>query len=108
MFAVSGTCQADDARSDTESDSGHETDRLADLVRQLTERLAEQTAIAAMWQERARILSERLALEAPPAPGAPLAAPGAPDPPNLTPGPLAESGPIRGPWWRRWLLAISG
>jgi excisionase family DNA binding protein len=38
----------------------------------------------------------------------PAAAPGTPEPPDLTPGPLAESGPTRGPWWRRWLLAISG
>src|SRR5215210_7445821 len=33
--------------------NGHEAGHLAELVRELTDRLTEQTAVAAMWQERA-------------------------------------------------------
>ena len=39
-----------------------EADRLADLVRELTDRLAEQTGLTAVWMERARVLSDLLAL----------------------------------------------
>jgi hypothetical protein len=54
-----------------------------------------------MWQERARILSERLALEAPPAPGSPLTAPTVPEAPEPTPRlPLAHAR-----LWAPWLLA---
>jgi excisionase family DNA binding protein len=55
-------------------------------------------------------LRQRLAdLEAPPAPESPLTAPTAPEPPDLTPGGApTESAAVTGPWWRRWLLAISG
>jgi excisionase family DNA binding protein len=75
------------------AEAGH----LADLVRQLTDRLAEQSAVAAMWQERARVLAERLALAAPESPESPLTAPGAPESPNLTPGPPPAPEPVTGP-----------
>jgi hypothetical protein len=43
-----------------------EADRLADLVRELTGRVSELSATAAMWQARAGMLEERmLALQAP-------------------------------------------
>jgi excisionase family DNA binding protein len=45
----------------TETVNGHEADRLADLVRDLTVRLSEQTGLTAMWQERAGQLGDRLA-----------------------------------------------
>jgi hypothetical protein len=35
------------------------------LVRELSAKLAESAAVAAMWQERARVLEERFALAAP-------------------------------------------
>jgi len=35
------------------------------LVSQLSQKLAEASAVSAMWQERARVLGERLALSAP-------------------------------------------
>jgi hypothetical protein len=38
---------------------------LVSLVRELSEKLAESAAVAAMWQERARVLGEQLALAAP-------------------------------------------
>lgn len=53
------------ATTDKPTDSGQEADRLALLVRELSERLAEQAAVAAMWQERARVLADQLALSGP-------------------------------------------
>jgi hypothetical protein len=45
----------------TETANGHEADRLADLGRDLTVRLSEQTGLTAKWQERAGQLGDRLA-----------------------------------------------
>src|SRR5436853_2182974 len=45
-----------------------EAGHLAVLVRELSERLADQTALTAIWQERALVLSDQLALAAPTAP----------------------------------------
>jgi excisionase family DNA binding protein len=42
-----------------------EADRLAVLVRELSDRLAEQTGLTAVWMERCRVLSDQLALAAP-------------------------------------------
>jgi len=52
---------------------------LAVLVRELSERLAEQTGLTAMWQERARVLAGQLALAAPE---------GSQTPPDANPGPV--------------------
>jgi len=83
------------ATSDTETASGHEAGHLAALVRALTERLAEQTGLTAMWQERARMLSDQLALEAPKSPPDASTAPQTVEPPTDTPTPL----------WR-WLALV--
>jgi excisionase family DNA binding protein len=95
------------ATADTETDSGHEADRLADLVRELTVRLSEQTGLTAMWQERAGTLADRLtaaesqllALAAPPE--SPLVARTAPKPVE----------PTQEPWWRplarAWIAGLS-
>jgi hypothetical protein len=52
------------------------------LIERLTERLAEQTGLTAMWQERTGTLSDRLALAE-----SRLAALEAPQPENATLGP---------------------
>jgi excisionase family DNA binding protein len=83
-----------------------EADRLADLVRELTDRLAEQTALTAIWQERARVLSDQLALTAP---QSPTEAPGEtetpePIPHKASPTPLGD--PLA-PLWRRLWLALA-
>ena len=83
--------------ADTAVSSGHEAVHLAALVHDLTVRLSESSAVAAMWQERARVLEERLAL------AAPAQSPGAS---NLTrESPDTGSGP-RGPFPRVWLPAV--
>ena len=87
----------------------HEADRLADLVRDLSERLAEQMAMTALWMERARVLSEQLALAAPQSAAerpqdARETAEGSE--PIWEPSPASE--PVSSPWWRRWLSAVSG
>src|SRR5215217_6685855 len=48
--------------SDTETVMAGQADHLAGLVRELSDKLAAATATAAMWQERAGTLSDRLAL----------------------------------------------
>ena len=49
-----------------ESATAAEADRLADLVRELTGRVSDLSAAAAMWQARAQVLDERVRmLEAP-------------------------------------------
>jgi hypothetical protein len=63
---------------------------LAELVERLTERLAEQTGLTAMWQERAGTLADRLAvaeskLLALEAPKTSLAASMAEQPPDPSP-----------------------
>jgi hypothetical protein len=95
---------------------------LAELVERLTERLAEQTGLTAMWQERAGTLADRLAvaeskllaLEAPKTSLAASTAEQPPDPspepsppPDPFPAPLPPS-PNAAPWWRRWLSAVYG
>jgi hypothetical protein len=62
--------------------------QLAELFRELTARLADQAAIAAMWQERARVLAEQLALSAP---TSAVDASTAPETPGPAPGPLGRS-----------------
>jgi hypothetical protein len=74
------------------------TAELVELVERLTERLTEQSAVAAMWQERARMLGDQLALAAP---QQPQTASGAPDPPAPTtdaPGPLPARLRALVPW----------
>lgn len=77
----------------TETDSGHEVGHLADLVRELSTRLADQTALTAIWQERARVLGDQLALAAPVA---------QPEPAAVT----TPSGPAVPIWRRWWSLAL--
>jgi hypothetical protein len=72
------------------------TAELIELVERLTERLAEQSAVAAMWQERARMLSDQLALAAP---QQPVEAPGGPAPAEPT---VEPPGARARPWWRWW------
>jgi hypothetical protein len=62
------------------------------LVRELSDKLAESAAVAAMWQERARMLGDQLALAAP---QQPTEAPGATE----APAPATDA-PV--PWWRSW------
>jgi hypothetical protein len=69
---------------------------LIGLVDRLQRDNQELAATAAVWQERARILSEQLALQAPQPENATVDAPGSterPEPPMEPPG----------SWWRRWL-----
>jgi excisionase family DNA binding protein len=121
--------------SATGSDVAVQADRLADLVRELSDRLADQTAMTALWMERARVLGEQLALTAPEAPqdakNGTLNAPTAMQGPEPYTGPSAPStapeaatadrpnaalriedhpyhGAPRSPWWRRWLAAVYG
>jgi Helix-turn-helix domain len=105
------------ATSDTETDVTVQADRLADLVRELSERLADQTAMTALWMERARILTEQLALQAPQPENGTLGASTATQPSDPSTEPSAPAGapdastadrPIPAPWWRRWLLAVYG
>ncbi len=85
------------ATSATETAGAVEADRLADLVRELTGRVAELSATAAMWQARAQVLDERVrALEAPRPEPAPEA---------FKSAAVADLSP---PWWRRLLLAVYG
>lgn len=88
------------ATVDTETDTrpsmaavSAEADHLADLVRELTGKLAEQTALTAVWMERARVLGEQLAIAAPA--DSLTAGHTAPEPP--TPATDAPA-----PWWRAW------
>jgi hypothetical protein len=53
------------ANRDNTDISDSEAVHLARLVRELSERLAEQTALTAIWQARARVLGDQLALAAP-------------------------------------------
>lgn len=57
--------QPDRTQSDTSATETVEAVHLAALVRELTAQVADQAAVAAMWQERARMLSDQLALAAP-------------------------------------------
>jgi hypothetical protein len=80
---------------------------LTELVERLTERLAEQTGLTAMWQERAGTLGDRLAaaeskLLALAAPQQPTEAPGAAQP--VEPSTEPSSGRWRS--WAPWLLAV--
>lgn len=60
--------QPDRTQSDTSATKTVEAVHLAALVRELTAQVADQAAVAAMWQERARSLSDQLALAAPESP----------------------------------------
>jgi hypothetical protein len=85
------------ATAATETANGHEADRLADLVRELSQRLAEQTAMTALWMERARVLSDQLALPAPEASQTTTA--------GQETAPVSEStteAPAH--WWRSWVV----
>jgi excisionase family DNA binding protein len=84
--------RADRPSAATGAANGHEAGHLAELVRELSDRLAEQAALTAIWQERARVLGDQLALAAP---QQPAEAPGAPESPDPTTEPSA-------PWWRSW------
>jgi len=90
------------ATTDTKTDrSAHtanvdtEAGHLADLVRELSERLADQRAVSAVWMERARVLGEPLALTAPQQP---------PDASGSTEGPNCLPGWPSSPWWRSWAV----
>jgi excisionase family DNA binding protein len=90
-----------------------EASHLAALVRELSASLAEQSAIAAMWQGRADVLAQRVRmLEAPQShqmhedailtaqrPDAPS---GPSEPPSPAPMPPTPNGQGAAPWWRRW------
>jgi hypothetical protein len=85
-----------------------EADRLAALVRELTAENRELAAAAAVWQERARVLSDQLALAAPQSPPDASGATESPDPsgeepvpqPDPFPAPLPPTPNERG-WWKR-------
>lgn len=68
------TTDTETARAAITDSAAIEADRLADLVRELTARLAEASAVAAMWQERARALADQRAIAAPEPPQAPVQA----------------------------------
>jgi excisionase family DNA binding protein len=78
-------------------------------VSQAKDDAREHATAAAMWQERAGMLSDRLALaesklavlEAPQPENATLDAPGSTERPDPTTEPP-------GPWWRRWFAAVYG
>ena len=80
-----------------ESATAAEADRLADLVRELTGRVSDLSATAAMWQTRAQMLDERVrALEAP-----------KPDPaPDPFPEPIPPT-PNAAPWDARWQARVT-
>ena len=85
------------AQTATADESGH----LADLVRELQDRVADLAGAAAMWQARAMMLEEHMkALEAP-KPVSEFVPPAVHDP--VPPSPNAA--PRR---WRRWWLAVMG
>jgi hypothetical protein len=58
---VSATTVTTASGSAVTAEAGH----LAGLVRELTESLADQRALTALWMERARVLGDQLALAAP-------------------------------------------
>ena len=87
------------ATSVTETASGHEADRLAALVTDLSVRLADQTALTAIWQERARVLGDQLALAAPVTPQEPILAAQ-----TVTPSSVESAVPV---WRHWWLLALA-
>jgi len=79
------------------------------LVRELSDKLAESAAVAAMWQERARVLGDQLALAAPQSPQAGSRETDPPEP-TTEPRPDPFSTPLPPhPNWRmleRWLLTV--
>jgi hypothetical protein len=106
------------AITDTETDesanavkSDTEAGQLADLVRELTGRLTEQTALTAIWQERARVLGEQLALAAPLQPvdaSGSMQGPGPSTEPDYRRWRAEREQPdmanaVR-PWWRSWAV----
>ena len=70
-------------------------------IDELTGRLLVTTEAATIWQERARVLGEQLALGAPRPQNGIVGAPTATERQVLPTEPSA-------PWWRRWLLAVYG
>jgi hypothetical protein len=62
---VSTTTDNETARSANADTAAIEADRLAVLVRELTDKLAEQTGLTMVWMERCRVLGDQLALAAP-------------------------------------------
>lgn len=87
---VSATAVTETANAANSDTGGHEADRLAALVSELSVRLADQTALTAIWQERARVLGDHLAL-APPQDAQPA--------PEAVP---AFSEPAAPSLWLRW------
>lgn len=89
------------ASADVRAEGGPQGADLAGLVAlvdRLTVENRQLAEAAAVWQERARVLSDQLALGAP---QSPLEAPGVAQPPDPTTDATVA-------WWRRWLLAIYG
>jgi hypothetical protein len=82
---------------------------LIGLVDRLQRENKDLAATAAVWQERARVLGEQLALQAPQdAPETQQDAdPGVAGRQSST-GPSAPGEPISAPWWSRWLVALAG
>jgi Helix-turn-helix domain len=77
-----------------------EAPHLAELVRELTAKLADVSASAALWQGRADVLAQRLHQ---------LEAPKEPDPvPTPAPSPPTPNGPEPHGWWPRFRLWLSG
>ncbi len=70
------------------------------LVRELSDKLAESAAVAAMWQERARVLADQLALAAP----SKSTLEGRTEP--ETAGVAQESAISRWRAWAPWVLAV--
>ncbi len=86
---------------------------LVHLVRDLQAQLVSTAETAAMWQERAGTLADRLALAE--SRMAALEAARSPGASNLgvqASGPIREPASefpkLRAPWWRRWLAAVYG
>jgi len=82
-------------------------------VDELNAQLGETMPAAAMWQERAGLLSDRLALAE--SKMAALEAAQEPESATLTastaehaPDPVPESSEPESPWWKRWLAALYG
>lgn len=102
-----------------------QTTAMLELIRLVGE-LQPKAEAAAMWQARAELLAERLAvaehriaaLAAPVAPQAEQEGQGEPEPPDPSPEPLTpaptplepdRNGTVHGrAWWRRWLSAVYG
>ena len=82
---------------------------VADLVRELTGKLAEQTGLTMVWMERAHVLGERLALAAPDASQAQQDANPGPVAPRTTDNPVPFSGRLRvlAPWVLALLAIIA-